>query len=61
MLKPSIDVLSSLVLKLAHLFGKMATSKFLNGISVAKFNSAPGHKGQYSSGGKEVLTFLVSE
>ena len=39
----------------------MATSKFLKGISVGKFNSAPGHNGQYSSGGNEVLTFLVAE
>ena len=50
-----------MVLKLAHLFGKIATSKFLKGISVGKFNSAPGHKGQYSFGGNAVLIFLVGE
>ena len=33
----------------------------IEGISVGKFNSAPGHSGQYSSGGNEVLTFLVAE
>ena len=39
----------------------MATSKFLKGISVGKFNSAPGHRGQYSFGGKAVLTCRVAE
>ena len=59
--KFSIDVLILLVLKLAHLFGKIAISKFLKGISVGKFNSAPGQNGQYSFGGNAVLPFLVAE
>ena len=50
-----------LVLKLDHLFGKTAISKFLKGISVGKFIFPEGHKGQYSFGGKEVLLVLPGE
>ena len=58
---PSIYTFSLFVLKLAHLLGKIAISKFLNGISVGKFRLAPGHKGHYSFGGNAVLFFLPAE
>ena len=54
-------IFSALELKLGHLFGKTAISKSENGISVGKSKSFPGHKGQYSFGGNEVLFFLSDE
>ena len=58
---PLISIFLLCVLKLDQRLGKTATSKLLKGISVGKFKSLPGQKGQYFFGGKDVHFSLPDE